>query len=56
MDATSTAIAGGITSAIGYMDTAFDAIVSNPVCIVFLGVMMLGVGLKVFRKIKGAAR
>ena len=50
------AFTSGITNATSLMGTAFEAMTSNEICLIFLGVALLGVGITVFKKIKGAAR
>lgn len=51
MDAVKTAM----STAVGFMSTAFDAMTSNAYLVIFLAVTMIGVGVTVFRKLRRGA-
>lgn len=51
MDAVKTAM----TSAVGFMTTAFEAMTGNAYLVTFLAVTMIGVGVTVFRKLRRGA-
>ena len=38
------------------MGKVWDVMVSNPLLVVFLGAALFSVGIKIFRKVKGAAK
>lgn len=50
------AITTGVTSAVGLVGTAFDAITSNAVLCIFLGAALVRVGMSIFRSMKSSVR
>lgn len=50
------AITAGVTSAVGLVGTAFDAITSNTVLCIFLGAALVRVGMGIFRSMKSSVR
>lgn len=50
------AITAGVTSAVGLVGTAFDAITSNTVLCIFLGAALVKVGMGIFRSMKSSVR
>lgn len=54
-EAVGTAITGAITSVFGFMGTAFQEMISNPVLVLFLGGTAIGLGVRAFVKLRRAA-
>lgn len=49
------AVTSAMTTATGFMTTAFNAMTSNGYLVVFLATTMIGVGVTVFRKLRKGA-
>lgn len=49
------AVSSAVTTATGFMTSAFNAMTSNPYLVIFLAVTMIGVGVTVFRKLRKGA-
>jgi hypothetical protein len=50
------AVTGAISTVGDLVGGVFDIIIENPVLIVFLAAGLVGVGISIFRKLRGAAR
>jgi hypothetical protein len=49
------AVKTAMTTAVGFMTSAFDAMTANGYLVIFLAVTMIGVGVTVFRKLRRGA-
>lgn len=49
------AVKTGMTTAVSFMNSAFDAMTENGYLVIFLAVTMIGVGVTVFRKLRRGA-
>ena len=49
-------VTSAMQSLTSVMASVYEIMVSNPLLVMFLGASLLGVGIRVFRKIKAAAR
>ena len=49
------AVKTAMTTAVGFMTSAFDAMTTNGYLVIFLAVTMIGVGVTVFRKLRRGA-
>lgn len=49
------AVKTGMTTAVSFMTSAFDAMTANGYLVIFLAVTMIGVGVTVFRKLRRGA-
>lgn len=49
------AVKTGMTTAVSFMTSAFDAMTANGYLVIFLAVTMIGVGVSVFRKLRRGA-
>ena len=54
--ATLTPIITAMGSLVEVMGEVWDVMTSNPLLLVFLAASLFGVGIRIFRKVKGAAR
>lgn len=51
-----TKVMEAVPEVIGLAGDMLDAMVGNPILVVFIAVGFVGIGLSIFRKMKGAAR
>lgn len=49
-------VLSGVSTAVAVVGDVFSAMTSNPMLLVYLGAGLLGVGIVIFRRLKGAAR
>lgn len=55
-DSGMTAVLGTVTTISSLLDSVWTLMTSNPLLTLFLGVSLLTVGIRVFRRVRGAAR
>ena len=55
-DANMTTIVTAMGTLVEIMGEVWKVMVSNPLLVVFLAASLFGVGIKIFRKVKGAAK